>query len=83
MRDLPDSFRPNSSPTAVFTIIEPVDRAGVGRLLTEVLRAGFHRLLRIDMFAGYDRVNSYDSRYNVLEWRRIRGSANRLETFHT
>ena len=46
--------------TAVFIIIEPVDRAGVEYLPTEVLRASSHQLLCTDMLSGYDRVNSFE-----------------------
>jgi hypothetical protein len=50
-----------ATPSAVFMIIEPVDRAGVECLLVEALRACSCKLRRTDMLAAHDRVKVYDA----------------------
>ena len=59
---VPKLKRTPTTSTAVFIIIEPVDRAGVGCRLIEVLRACFYQLRRTNMLAARDRANIYDAR---------------------
>ena len=47
--------------TAVFTIIESVDRVGFGCRLMVVLRACFYALRSTGMLAAHDRANIYDA----------------------
>ena len=57
----------DSTSTALFITIEPVDGAGAGRLLVGVLPVRLYRLRHTDMLAAHNRVNVYDARCKELE----------------
>jgi hypothetical protein len=51
-----------ASSTVMFMIIEPVVKAGAGRLLVGVLLVCLYQLRHSNVLAAYDRVNIYDTR---------------------
>ncbi len=54
--------------------IEPVDRAGVDRLLIEVLRVPFHQLQRANMLTAPRGVNTYEARCSIFLQQLLFGS---------